>query len=170
MPRSRDKLVPQEAVYHKELYGVLRSWLPSYNFIWTEVNAGNKRCDMVINDSPSYRILLELVANEPIASVEEHIQRAKTYAKQLRVQEAWVIHFTVTEQATDFEYPWGVAAQQTKSTTSSLPVLDVQSGNMTNAGEIPIRIMHVWHNFNFDDVRVHLEPNKVPELVISPKK
>ena len=53
---SRDQLVPQEAVYHTEMYAILRSRLPNDLVISTQVNVastGAQRCDMAIDISPT---------------------------------------------------------------------------------------------------------------------
>lgn len=149
MPGSRDQLVPQEAVYHTEMYGILRSWLPNDVVISTQVNiasTGAQRCDMAIDISPNHKILLECVANEPIKSIEEHSESATTYAKLLNAQEVWVIHFTVKERSEQFEYPW---------VSSSASVT-----------ETPVNIMHVWHSYPFDKVKVFLANDKVMDLYL----
>lgn len=146
MPGSRDQLVPQEAVYHTEMYSVLRSWLPNDVVISTQVNVANtggQRCDMAVDVSPNYKILLEFVANEPIKSIQEHIERARIYATLLNAQEVWVIHFTVKEQSEEFKYPWLSSASPT---------------------DIPINIMHVWHSYPFDQVKIYLSEDKVIEV------
>jgi len=137
MPGTIGLQVPQEAVYHTELYRILRAWLPDDVSISSEVNvkeSGRDRCDLGVQVTKTYKILLEIVANEPIEGVKKKFEQMKKYVELVHPQEAWVIHFTIKQENDTFQYPWFE-----------------DSGS-----QIPIKVMHIWHSRMFDKVKICL--------------
>ncbi len=120
-------LVPQEAVYHTELFAILRAWLPSDVSVFSEINVKNdtQYCNLVLK-YPGYMTLLELVATAPIEKIQEHIDRAVKFKEVLNAQEAWVIHFTMQKPAEHNAY--------------------------TSMTSQDVRLLHVWHNETFTEV------------------
>ncbi len=129
---KRDSIVPQEAVYHAELFAILRDWLPSNVTLLTQVNlpllASNSRCNLFMEVSPSSRIVIGLVANAPISIIEEHYDHALEYGKHLDATEVWVLHFTLKEEGDDFHYP----VPKDKS----------------------LNVLHIWHKADFSSYNV----------------
>lgn len=140
LPGQANIQVPQEAAYQSELERVFLSWLPNWVSCTPQFNAGGRRrCDIVITPSIFHRLLLEIVASEPIANIQEHFlyalhglslqnlkvnSRAKEYGQYLQAKEIWVVHFTLKGEDTAFQYPYP----------------DLASG---------VNVLHVWHNFQF---------------------
>jgi len=50
--------------------------------------------------------VVELIATASNAVVDEHYTRTAKYMAILKAREAWVVHFTVAEQAEDYQYRW----------------------------------------------------------------
>jgi len=142
------KPVPQEDVYHTELFATLRGWLATEMIqVISHPNSGTtpiegattaekkseaaKRTDLIL-DLGQTQILIELVASETTAKVEEHFQRAALDAKALGAQEAWVIHFTVIEESEGYKYP---IVDPTKQ----------------------VHVLHVWHDINFSHAKLVYE-------------
>lgn len=150
IPGLMDVQVPQEAVYQSELERILRTWLPSSVAVTPQSNAGGrKRSDIIIVPSENHKILLELVATAPAANINEHFvsvtfcyccpfqkyaltfffRRASEYGQYLGIKDVWVVHFTLKKNSDGFRYPFPD------------PLLGVN-------------VLHVWHNFEFDEVIV----------------
>ncbi len=73
LPGFRRVKVPQEAVYQSELERILRSWLPADVKVIPQSNAGGrKRSDIILVPDEEHKILLELVASQPIADIINH--------------------------------------------------------------------------------------------------
>jgi len=72
----------------------------------TKQSESNKKTDILIQGGGRV-VVVELVANEPVKSVEEHFDRACRDMKALGADEAWVLHFTVgMEVEGKFTYPF----------------------------------------------------------------
>lgn len=72
----------------------------------TKQSESNKKTDILIRGEGRI-VVLELVANEPVKSVEEHFDRAWRDMKALGADEAWVLHYTVgMEVEGKFTYPF----------------------------------------------------------------
>ncbi len=73
LPGFRSVKVPQEAVYQSELERILRTWLPADVKVIPQSNAGGrKRSDIILVPDEEHKILLELVASQPIADIIDH--------------------------------------------------------------------------------------------------
>jgi hypothetical protein len=124
------ELVPQEAVYHTELFAVLHSWLTVDVSVISETNvkrsdSPTQYCDLALK-YPYNTTLLELVATAPLDKIQEHIDRTEHFQKVLRAQEAWVINFTLQKPTRHYEY--------------------------TQLTSEHVNLLHVWHNETFTEV------------------
>jgi len=145
--------VPQEDVYHTELFATIRGWLGTRSVtVISHPNSGvklpesatpaekksqsSKKTDIIMNLGQT-QILLELVASETNIKVEEHFQRAALDAKALGAKEAWVIHFTVVEESEEYKY---TIVDPTKQ----------------------VHVLHVWHNIDFSQAKLVYESIKGP--------
>jgi len=90
---KRDAPVPEEAVYHFEIFSVLSAWFPDEITILPEVNAGSERCDMLIKEGDT-SYLLEFEASDPPKKIKFHADRLSNQKEVLKATQAWLIYFS----------------------------------------------------------------------------
>lgn len=129
-----NEVAPQEVVYHQELYSILRSWLPSSNLIFNQINlagegmSNNSRSVSMLILSGTERIVLELIANDTQLNIEEHCTRTAEYGKSLNATSCWVLNFTTFPENDNYKY--------------------IQSP-IDGVG-----IIHLWHDVKFEKAKV----------------
>jgi len=149
------KPVPQEDVYQTELYSTLRSWLPvefkviphpNSGLILPEDSPGSlkrteaaRKTDIIVELSPTHRILFELVASAQTKELQEHFERAACDSLALNTREAWVINFTVVAEESSSE-------QETQSEQIYKYVFPEPTKN--------VKALHVWHNLDFTHAKL----------------
>jgi len=137
--------VPQEDVYHTELFATLRLWLSTQLIqVISHPNSGldlpqtattqekrseaAKKTDIILNLGTS-KILLELVATATNREVKNHFQRALRDSIALKIQHACVVHFTVIEESIEYKYPFPAPNEH-------------------------VMAIHVWHDVAFSRAKI----------------
>jgi len=140
----RTTRAPREEVYQLELVSSLKSWLPLFYDVFTQVVVENERCkrtDMyadVMIQMNEERILLELVAHTGKDNVAEHINRAGEYAKVLKATSTYVIHFTSSPKID--EYPFCTGNEE-------------------------VSVIHVYHSPSFDVIKIYQHKGEEPTII-----
>jgi hypothetical protein len=112
---SRNIPVPQEGVYHEQLYSIFLFWLqkpvinPSQKImVWSEANVPNilnevndnnaksRRCDLILNVNGGKKYVLEIMASDSSYETKKHLKDTLFYMNALNAQESWLIHFVAT--------------------------------------------------------------------------
>lgn len=133
--------VPRESVYESEMYRILTNWLVKIHkyeitsqwHLEKICNDGNYHhfyCDLTIkkHDTPNPIAVIEILATGTNPQIKKHFDQALIYAKQLRSQEAWVVHFS-RENSVVLEPYWP-------------------------PNELGLNVIHFWHDENFKNVRI----------------
>jgi len=94
--------VPEEAVYHYELYSILKSWLPIQLYVVTpEINANpqSKRVLISYNSGVgSHPLLIQIGASISKKSIQDHFQTLQKWKKIKNVVGAWLIIFSLSSE------------------------------------------------------------------------
>jgi len=107
---ERDACVPEEAVYHFELYTILSSWFPDSINILPEVlpypdtedrSLSRQRCDILITEGLT-KYLLEIEASDSSGEIAAHANRLETQKLAIGAHQAWLIYFS---PAKNFTWP-----------------------------------------------------------------
>lgn len=112
--------VPQEGIYHEQLYFILLLWLqkPTRNpnqkiLVWSEANVPMKnqnqksrRCDLLLEINKGKKYILEIMASDSNSEIKKHINDTIFYTNALNAQESWVIHFVATENFDKTKLIW----------------------------------------------------------------
>jgi hypothetical protein len=141
---KRETPVPQEGVYHEQLYSIFLFWLqkPMINpsqkiLVWSEANVPNilnemhdknaksRRCDLILNVNFGKKYVLEIMASDSNYEMKKHLKDTLFYMNALQAQESWVIHFVATIYFDENELIWS----------------DVENVN----------VMYVFHDLNWKD-------------------
>nr|CAG8507490.1 6128_t:CDS:2 [Entrophospora candida] len=137
---SKDRRVPRESVYDSELYRILSNWLSIKNFQitgqWHLISRtggrnNHKYSDIIINSPDHPTVVLELLATAKQSELDEHFERALTYAKLLSAGETWVIHFSCEDKITENPY-WPADRELKKG----------------------LRVVHFWHDLYFTKIKM----------------
>ncbi|GJJ73244.1 hypothetical protein EMPS_05602 [Entomortierella parvispora] len=125
--------VPRESVYDSEMTRILRNWLATQNGheIIGRHHVTSLFCNMVIRAKGKRPVVLEMMATDIQAKVQEHIGRTVNYMRQVGANEGWVIQFTRQENYLNNPY-WA-------------------ADEVLNAG---VKMIHIWHNKEFTEVRL----------------
>merc|ERR1711974_63629 len=137
---GRDVFAPREEVYRLNFVYHLKTWLPKSFAVYTEVKVRSeqKKKDLsadVFVVSKKERILFELVAHTGRNDVEEHINRAKVYAKALKATSTYVLHFTTSPKIE--EYPFSLENDE-------------------------VSVLHVQHSPSFDVIKLYQHKEEEP--------
>jgi len=141
--KAPDK-VPEEAVYHYELYTILKSWLPSQLYVvMPEINANplskRERCDLLISyntiDNPP--LLIEIAASISKIDLAKHLKKLQRWKKIKNTETAWIIIFSLSPV---------------------LPIWpDVTSG---------LNCIHVWHDTTVDWMNVTINNDYKCKIIL----
>jgi hypothetical protein len=107
---KRDAPVPEEAVYHFEIFTILCSWFPGGISISPEVvpypnskkaELSRQRCDILIQEGKR-KYLIEFEASDPPDKIANQATRLLEHKKALNAKEAWLVYFS---PANNFSWP-----------------------------------------------------------------
>eukprot|EP01112_Ceratiomyxa_fruticulosa_P007646 TRINITY_DN1987_c0_g1_i1.p1 TRINITY_DN1987_c0_g1~~TRINITY_DN1987_c0_g1_i1.p1 ORF type:complete len:734 (-),score=121.85 TRINITY_DN1987_c0_g1_i1:146-2275(-) len=99
----KNEQVPNEGAYQKELFALLKNWLPHGLFlVLPEIYSQGNRCDLFVkNRKNDYTVLLEIIAhaaNTGDSGLTGHFLKTAYYKSDLKAGEAWVINFTTQRE------------------------------------------------------------------------